>query len=77
MCICFSSLLKEAQETLSNVSVTSKTISQPLISDFQDFVLDMQKTIKSLRKQVCLWVHRDLIVVFLFVKLLYFLVVFF
>ncbi|XP_017287235.1 peroxidasin isoform X2 [Kryptolebias marmoratus] len=46
------SLLKEAQETLPNVTVTSKASGEPLISDFQDFVLDMQKTITSLRKQI-------------------------
>lgn len=43
------SLVREVQETLSN-----DTVTEPLISDFQDFVLDMQKTITSLRKQVCL-----------------------
>uniref|UniRef100_A0A3Q2ZI23 Peroxidasin n=1 Tax=Kryptolebias marmoratus TaxID=37003 RepID=A0A3Q2ZI23_KRYMA len=42
----------KAQETLPNVTVTSKASGEPLISDFQDFVLDMQKTITSLRKQI-------------------------
>ncbi|XP_061599190.1 peroxidasin homolog isoform X3 [Cololabis saira] len=46
------SSVKEAQGSLSNVTVTPKKSSEPSIGDFQDFVSDMQKTITGLRKQI-------------------------
>uniref|UniRef100_A0A3Q2QIY6 Peroxidasin n=1 Tax=Fundulus heteroclitus TaxID=8078 RepID=A0A3Q2QIY6_FUNHE len=41
-----------ANNSLSNVTLSTKTSSEPSVSDFQEFVSDMQKTITSLRKQV-------------------------
>lgn len=43
---------EEARENFVNVTVTSKPSTELPITDFQDFVSDMQKTISSLRKQV-------------------------
>ncbi|CAB1449261.1 unnamed protein product [Pleuronectes platessa] len=39
-------------ETVVNVTLTSKTSTEPSTNDFQEFVSDMQKTITSLRKQI-------------------------
>ncbi|XP_032403038.1 peroxidasin homolog isoform X2 [Xiphophorus hellerii] len=44
--------LEEAQNSLSNVTLSSKLSSEPSVGDFQEFVSDMQKTITSLRKQI-------------------------
>lgn len=39
-------------KTIINATLSSKSITEPPVNDFQDFVMDMQKTITSLRKQV-------------------------
>ncbi|KAG7465745.1 hypothetical protein MATL_G00156750 [Megalops atlanticus] len=44
------SLVEDATERLSNVSLASKPSTS--LNEFQDFVVDMQKTITSLRKQI-------------------------
>ncbi|XP_026789759.3 peroxidasin [Pangasianodon hypophthalmus] len=38
--------------TIINVTLSSKSNTEPPVNDFQDFVMDMQKTITSLRKQI-------------------------
>uniref|UniRef100_A0A8K9UFR5 Peroxidasin n=1 Tax=Oncorhynchus mykiss TaxID=8022 RepID=A0A8K9UFR5_ONCMY len=43
---------ENATENLVNVTLTSQQSTEPLLNDFQDFVVDMQKTITSLRKQI-------------------------
>lgn len=48
----FCSHLEEATKSHINVTVTSKKSTDTPVSEFQDFVSDMQKTITSLRKQV-------------------------
>lgn len=35
-----------------NATLSSTSITEPPVNDFQEFVTDMQKTITSLRKQV-------------------------
>lgn len=47
-----SSPAEDAPENLVNVTLTSQQSTEPSLNDFQDFVVDMQKTITSLRKQV-------------------------
>lgn len=39
-------------ENLVNVSLSWQQSIEPSLNDFQDFVVDMQKTITGLRKQV-------------------------
>ncbi|XP_061699023.1 peroxidasin isoform X1 [Syngnathoides biaculeatus] len=46
------SLMQEARKSFVNVTLTSKKSTDPPVSEFQDFVSDMQKTITSLRKQI-------------------------
>uniref|UniRef100_A0A4W5MMV8 Peroxidasin n=1 Tax=Hucho hucho TaxID=62062 RepID=A0A4W5MMV8_9TELE len=43
---------EDAPENLVNVTLTSQQSTEPSLNDFQDFVVDMQKTITSLRKQI-------------------------
>ncbi|XP_020356522.2 peroxidasin isoform X2 [Oncorhynchus kisutch] len=43
---------EDATENLVNVTLTSHQSTEPSLNDFQDFVVDMQKTITSLRKQI-------------------------
>uniref|UniRef100_A0A8C8D1A6 Peroxidase n=1 Tax=Oncorhynchus tshawytscha TaxID=74940 RepID=A0A8C8D1A6_ONCTS len=43
---------EDATENLVNVTLTSQQSTEPSLNDFQDFVVDMQKTITSLRKQI-------------------------
>nr|XP_046222557.1 peroxidasin-like isoform X2 [Oncorhynchus gorbuscha] len=43
---------EDATENLVNVTLTSQQSTEPSLNDFQDFVIDMQKTITSLRKQI-------------------------
>ncbi|XP_055720413.1 peroxidasin isoform X2 [Salvelinus fontinalis] len=43
---------EDAAENLVNVTLTSQQSTEPSLNDFQDFVVDMQKTITSLRKQI-------------------------
>ncbi|KAK3563805.1 hypothetical protein QTP86_034530, partial [Hemibagrus guttatus] len=38
--------------TIVNATLSSKSITEPPVNDFQEFVMDMQKTITSLRKQI-------------------------
>ncbi|XP_017332074.1 peroxidasin [Ictalurus punctatus] len=38
--------------TIINATLSSKSNTEPPVNDFQDFVMDMQKTITSLRKQI-------------------------
>lgn len=45
--------VESAIEIPVNVTVNSQKKTEPSISDFQDFVFEMQKTITGLRKQVC------------------------
>ncbi|CAB1335023.1 unnamed protein product, partial [Coregonus sp. 'balchen'] len=47
-----SSPAEGAPESLVNVTLTSQQSTEPSLNDFQDFVVDMQKTITSLRKQI-------------------------
>ncbi|KAJ7988928.1 hypothetical protein DPEC_G00314270 [Dallia pectoralis] len=39
-------------ENIANVTLASQQNTETTLNDFQDFVVDMQKTIKSLRKQI-------------------------
>ncbi|XP_053365553.1 peroxidasin [Clarias gariepinus] len=39
-------------KTVGNETLSSKSNTEPPVNDFQDFVVDMQKTITSLRKQI-------------------------
>ncbi|XP_064190296.1 peroxidasin isoform X1 [Anguilla rostrata] len=46
------STAEEPSERLANVTLATKPSTEPALNDFQDFVVDMQKTISSLRKQI-------------------------
>ncbi|KAG5266124.1 hypothetical protein AALO_G00250040 [Alosa alosa] len=46
------SIAQEAPSVPVNVSLPIKASTEPSLNEFQDFVLDMQKTITSLRKQI-------------------------
>ncbi|KAF7704641.1 peroxidasin [Silurus meridionalis] len=44
--------LQDDYRTIVNTTFSSKSNTEPPANDFQDFVMDMQKTITSLRKQI-------------------------
>ncbi|KAJ8288623.1 hypothetical protein COCON_G00012820 [Conger conger] len=46
------SIAEDPRERLANVTLATKPSTEPSLNDFQDFVVDMQKTITSLRKQI-------------------------
>lgn len=50
--LCVYSLADNDSSLPVNVSLPVKASTEPSLNDFQDFVVDMQKTITSLRKQV-------------------------
>ncbi|KAJ8290609.1 hypothetical protein GJAV_G00015230 [Gymnothorax javanicus] len=46
------SITEDPSERLVNITLQAKPSREPSLNDFQDFVVDMQKTITGLRKQI-------------------------